>query len=95
MTTKFLIDNLKEKERQEIKKILESLKVNPYKVDHKAIFLRNFMLSILHSLNKDYKKEDFVKEVKEIEVPRKIEIKIPKIVIPEKLNLSIEIPNKL
>ena len=97
MKTKFLIDNLKEKERQEIKKILESLKYKPYKVNHKAIFLRKFILALLHTLNKDYQKE----YVKEIELPRELEIKIPekinltKIIIPEKLKLNIEIPKKL
>ncbi len=96
MNTKFVSDNLKSKDREELKLIINSLKQNPIKDNIKADFLRKFTLAMIDTFRKEKLYNPEVNDVN-INIPEKINLN--KVDIPKKIDIPFELflkaPNKI
>lgn len=52
MSIEFLIDSLKEDEKKDLKKVIETIKRRPVKIDKNAVFLKNFVLAMMKQYEK-------------------------------------------
>ena len=88
MSIKFITDNFKSNDINELNSIINSLKLNPVKADRKADFLRRFTLSIINTFKAE---KTFSPEIHEVKIDTE---KIPARQNMQRLNLS-EVPTKV
>ena len=92
MTIKFISDTLRINDREEIQKILDSLKQKPVKLNTNASFLRKFTLAVIDTFRKEGVHHPEIHDIN-IDLPEKISVQ-PK--VPLKLNLDLmQVPKKI
>ena len=95
MSIEFLLDTLKEDEKKDLKKVIDTIKTRPVRIDKNAVFLKNFVLAMM----KQYEKPSILphhqamlkdlKEMKPIQVQRRYPMP------PRKLKIVDEVPKEL
>jgi len=103
MTTKFIVDSLKEKDRKKLELIKRTVNEESVKISKETKFLRKFTLAILQQYNKNlnFNLEKISNEELTVnnlpKIPDKINlnIKMPEAPSPIKLKVDLNVPEKL
>ncbi len=103
MTTKFIVDSLKEKDRKKLELIKKTVDEKSVKISKETKFLRKFTLAILQQYNKELKfisEKRFNEKLIDYNLPKipdkiKLNIKMPEAPSPIKLKIDLNVPEKL